>query len=66
MKAIRAHDRLLLILSEDSMNSEWVKTEIANAREKERREGRSCPGFMTGQIRWAGLGVARLSNWATP
>lgn len=65
-EAIRAHDRLLLILSEDSMNSEWVKTEIANAREKERREGRSCPGFMTGQIRWAGLGVARLSNWATP
>jgi len=37
--AIRAHDRLLLILSDDSMNSEWVKTEIAEAREKEIEEG---------------------------
>jgi hypothetical protein len=31
-QAIRIYDKLLLILSEDSMNSEWVKTEIANAR----------------------------------
>src|SRR5271157_2841954 len=34
-RAIRLHDKLLLILSEDSMNSEWVKTEIFNARERE-------------------------------
>ena len=34
-EAIRLHDKLLLILSEDSMNSEWVKTEIFNARERE-------------------------------
>ena len=34
-KAIRLHDKLLLILSEHSMNSEWVKTEIFNARERE-------------------------------
>jgi TIR domain/Pentapeptide repeats (8 copies) len=33
--AIRLHDKLLLILSEHSMNSEWVKTEIFNARERE-------------------------------
>ena len=32
--AIRLHDKLLLILSEHSMNSAWVKTEIANALEK--------------------------------
>lgn len=38
--AIQAHDRLLLILSEKSMNSEWVKTEIANARQKELSEKR--------------------------
>jgi hypothetical protein len=38
--AIRVHDRLLLILSEDSMKSPWVKTEIANARQKEAKEGR--------------------------
>ncbi len=34
-EAIRLHDKLLLILSEHSMNSEWVKTEIFNARERE-------------------------------
>ncbi|MGH7842531.1 MAG: toll/interleukin-1 receptor domain-containing protein [Candidatus Binataceae bacterium] len=34
-EAIRVYDRLLLILSGASMNSEWVKTEIANARQKE-------------------------------
>jgi hypothetical protein len=33
--AIRVHERLLLILSPDSINSEWVKTEIAKARKRE-------------------------------
>ena len=33
--AIRVYDKLLLILSEHSMQSEWVKTEIANARRRE-------------------------------
>jgi hypothetical protein len=33
--AIRIYDKLLLILSDYSMNSEWVKTEIANARQRE-------------------------------
>jgi len=37
--AIRVYDRLLLILSEASMRSEWVKTEIANARQKELGKG---------------------------
>lgn len=35
VEAIRAHDRVLLILSEDSMRSGWVKTELAHARQKE-------------------------------
>jgi uncharacterized protein YjbI with pentapeptide repeats len=39
-EAIRVYDRLLLILSEHSMNSEWVKTEIANARQREIGEKR--------------------------
>ena len=39
-EAIRLHDKLLLILSEHSMSSNWVKTEIANAREREKREGK--------------------------
>src|SRR6266581_3350718 len=34
-QAIRVHERVLLILSADSMNSEWVKTEIAKARKRE-------------------------------
>ena len=37
-EAIRVHEKLLLILSPDSMNSEWVKTEIRKARRRERTE----------------------------
>jgi hypothetical protein len=33
--AIQMHERLLLILSPSSINSEWVKTEIAKARKRE-------------------------------
>jgi hypothetical protein len=33
--AIRMYDKLLLILSPDSMESEWVRTEIAIARKRE-------------------------------
>jgi hypothetical protein len=39
-EAIRLHDRLLLILSEHSMSSEWVNTEIAKARKRETKEGK--------------------------
>lgn len=39
-EAIRLHDRLLLILSDHSMDSEWVKTEIAKARKRELTENR--------------------------
>jgi hypothetical protein len=39
-EAIRLHDRPLLILSEHSMSSEWVKTEIAKARKRETKEGK--------------------------
>ncbi|HVA02052.1 MAG TPA: toll/interleukin-1 receptor domain-containing protein [Terriglobia bacterium] len=39
-RAIRFHDKLLLILSPDSMKSEWVKTEISKARKREVQEGR--------------------------
>jgi uncharacterized protein YjbI with pentapeptide repeats len=39
-EAIRLYDRLLLILSDHSMSSEWVKTEIAKARKREMREKR--------------------------
>jgi len=39
-EAIHIHERLLLILSAHSMQSEWVKTEIAKARQREVREKR--------------------------
>jgi hypothetical protein len=39
-EAIRLHDKLLLILSSHSMESEWVKTEIAKARKREVRDQR--------------------------
>src|SRR5271157_4164134 len=39
-EAIRLHDRLLLILSEHSMSSEWVNTEIAKARKREVKDGK--------------------------
>ncbi len=38
--AIRIHEKLLLILSPDSMESEWVKAEIAKARKREGQEER--------------------------
>ena len=39
-RAIQSHDRLLLVLSEHSMQSEWVTTEIRNARRIEVNEKR--------------------------
>jgi hypothetical protein len=39
-EAIRVYDRLLLVLSPASMNSEWVKTELREAFKLERREGK--------------------------
>ncbi len=37
-EAIRVHEKVLLILSAESMKSEWVNTEIAKARKREVRE----------------------------
>jgi len=39
-RAIQVHDRLLIILSEESMRSEWVMTEIRKARKAEAAEKR--------------------------
>ncbi|HXD29513.1 MAG TPA: toll/interleukin-1 receptor domain-containing protein [Pyrinomonadaceae bacterium] len=39
-RAIQVHDKLLLVLSEDSMKSEWVITEIRRAGRVEREENR--------------------------
>jgi hypothetical protein len=55
--AIRVYDRLLLILSDNSMQSEWVATEIAKARRREKREGRQ----MLFPIRL--VGFAAIEEW---
>ncbi len=39
-RAIQIHDKLLLVLSEHSMKSEWVMTEIRRAKKVEREENR--------------------------
>lgn len=39
-EAIRMHDKLLLVLSDASMRSEWVATEISKARRREQKEGK--------------------------
>jgi TIR domain/Pentapeptide repeats (8 copies) len=39
-EAIKVYDKLLLILSDASMNSNWVRTEISNARAKEEHQQR--------------------------
>jgi len=38
--AIQKHERVLLIISEASMNSEWVHYEISEAKRREKEEGR--------------------------
>lgn len=40
-RAIQVYDRTLLLLSENSMNSEWVRREIERAREKEKHSGQN-------------------------
>jgi hypothetical protein len=39
-EAIRYHDKLILVLSEASMNSNWVQSEIRRARKHEREDKR--------------------------
>jgi uncharacterized protein YjbI with pentapeptide repeats len=38
-RSIRIHDKLLLVLSEHSINSEWVEDEVETAYEQERKRG---------------------------
>lgn len=49
-QAIQGHDRLLLVLSEHSIKSNWVETEIRRALEVEKRENRRklFPILLTG------------------
>lgn len=40
-EAIRVHDKLMVLLSENSVGSEWVEKEVETAFEKERRKKRT-------------------------
>ena len=40
-EAIRIHDKLLLVLSENSVRSTWVESEVEAAFERERRDNRT-------------------------
>jgi TIR domain-containing protein/pentapeptide repeat protein len=39
-ESIRAHEKLLLILSKESVESQWVEKEVETAMERERQQGR--------------------------
>jgi len=39
-ESIRIHDKLVIILSENSVNSDWVETEVESALEREQKEGK--------------------------
>jgi hypothetical protein len=40
-EAIRVHDKLLLVLSKNSVASDWVEKEVETAMEQERRQKRT-------------------------
>jgi hypothetical protein len=40
-ESIRWHDKLLLVLSENSINSSWVESEVQAARERERTNNKT-------------------------
>jgi hypothetical protein len=39
-ESIRFHDKLVIILSANSVNSDWVETEVESALEREQKEGK--------------------------
>ena len=45
LNAVRVNDVVLLVLSKDSLASDWVQLEVKKAREKEKEQGRDvlCP-----------------------
>jgi hypothetical protein len=60
-EAIRVHERLLLILSPNSMNSTWVETEIRNARNRELDESKRVL-FPVRLTPWDEIGKWKLFN----
>jgi len=65
-EAIRLHDKLLLILSPHSMESEWVKTEIAKARKREVRDQQPCATGSASTPTPAKIPPARFASISSP
>jgi uncharacterized protein YjbI with pentapeptide repeats len=72
--AIRLHDRVLLVLSEDSIRSDWVEDEVTRAFEEERKRGqvvlfpiRLDDTVMTANEAWAeklrARNIGDFRNW---
>jgi hypothetical protein len=76
-ESIRLHDKLLLILSENSVSSPWVSDEVEAAIERERREGRIVlfpikidEAVMESEQAWAAAirrmrHIGDFTNWKT-
>jgi hypothetical protein len=77
-EVIRIHDKLLLILSEDSVSSYWTEAEVETALERERRENRTVlfpiridDAIMIGTSGWAATirrmrHIGDFTNWTDP
>ena len=77
-RAIRLNDVVLLVLSESSVESDWVEHELEQARRKEKEEGRDvlCPvalddawkAKVDGDVLWRQLkkkNILDFSQWKT-
>jgi len=76
-QAIRFHDKLLLILSEQSVESDWVESEVESAFEQERKRTKKSTvlfpiriddAVMEADVAWAGdirrtRHIGDFSNW---
>ena len=64
---IRIYDKLLIVLSEASLQSEWVMTELRKAHKAERQSGKQAlPRAVRGFRDAARLGVLRCRQWQGP
>lgn len=63
-RAIRVHDKLLLVLSEESIASAWVESEVEGAFEKERRNDSADSRTVLFPIRLDGAVMETDEAWA--
>jgi len=59
--SIKSHEKIFLILSENSMDSEWAKTEIIKAKNREDKEGMRVL-FSVSLVEFSVLNEWRLFN----